>query len=438
MGFKQSFYDWCIDNNRKDLLDRWNYELNINDPKNVAFTSHNKFYFNCDRHANHRPTLVCLASLTSSGQNIRCSECNSFAQWVIDNYDQGYLNKIWNMELNSISPWEVSAKSHYDIYLNCDKVEYHKGYKTCAARFTSGQKICGFCHGLQVRPLDSFAAFGKNTYGDDFLERYWDYEKNNVNPYEIAKAGGTMVWLKCQDKTYHDSYLVRVSDFSLGKSKCPYCRGLKVNYFDSVGYKYPMIFDFWSEKNNLTPYDYTIHSAKRVWLKCNDGIHNDYQKQIRDAIGAGFHCPQCVNLRNESYLEEAVRIYLSNEYQYRLEHEYTCSVAAINPDTGRKLPYDNEVLLPNNIHLIIEVHGKQHYMITHLTVLSAKQKGISAEDAFKQQKKRDKIKKDYINSLQNYFFMEVPYWSYIDESYKTLIDDKIKSILNNPTLTCAS
>lgn len=137
-------------------------------------------------------------------------------------------------------------------------------------------------------------------------------------------------------------------------------------------------------------------------------------------------------------MEEAVRIYLSNEYQYRLEHEYTCSVAAINPDTGRKLPYDNEVLLPNNIHLIIEVHGKQHYMITHLTVLSAKQKGISAEDAFKQQKKRDKIKKDYINSLQNYFFMEVPYWSYIDESYKTLIDDKIKSILNNPTLTCAS
>lgn len=438
MKFTKSFYDWCIENNRKDLLNRWNYELNADDPQNVAFTSHNKFYFNCNKHVNHKPTFICLASLTSAAQNIRCSECNSFAQWVIDNYDQEYLNKIWNTELNLMSPWEVSAKSHYDIYLNCDKVEYHKGYKTNAARFTSGQKICGFCHGLQVHPLDSFAAFGQSTYGKDFLQRYWDYEKNNVNPYEITRAGSTKIWLKCQDKAYHGSYLVRASDFSLEKSKCPYCRGLMVNRLDSVGYKYPMIFDFWSENNDSTPYDYTIHSARKVWLKCDCGIHKDYTKQIRDAIDAGFHCPQCASLRNESYLEEAVRVYILNKYPYRLEHEYACSVVAINPHTGRKLPYDNEVFLPNDAHLIIEVHGQQHYMITHLTVLSAEQKGISAEDAFKQQKIRDKIKKDYINSLQNYFFMEIPYSSYTDESYKTLIDNKIQEILSNPTLTCAS
>ena len=28
---KQSFYDWCIENNRQDLLDRWDYDLNKKD-----------------------------------------------------------------------------------------------------------------------------------------------------------------------------------------------------------------------------------------------------------------------------------------------------------------------------------------------------------------------------------------------------------------------
>jgi len=437
MKNSQNFYEWCISNNRKDLLDRWNYALNDCSPQDVTYASSQKFYFNCDKHINHSPTFVRLASLTSAGQNVKCSECNSFAQWVLDNYSQEYLCRIWNVELNAMSPWKVSAKAHYDIYLNCDKVEYHRGYKTTAARFTSGQKVCGFCHGLQVHPLDSFAVFGKNTYGDEFLNQYWDYDKNNVNPYEITRAGSTMVWLKCQEKPYHGSYLVRASDFSLGKSKCPYCRSLKVHYVDSVGYKYPMMFDLWSDKNKLTPYDYPLQSAKKIWLKCSSGVHKDYQKQIRDAVNAGFHCPQCANLRKESYLEEAVRTYISDKYTYRLEHEFACSVVAINPDTGRKLPYDNEIFLSNNIHLMIEVHGKQHFMITHLTVLSAKQKNISAEEVFRQQQKRDKIKKDYIDSLPNYFFLEIPYSSYMDESYKSLIDNKIQEILSNTTLTCA-
>ena len=30
-----SFYDWCIKNNRQDLLDRWDYELNGCSPKEV-------------------------------------------------------------------------------------------------------------------------------------------------------------------------------------------------------------------------------------------------------------------------------------------------------------------------------------------------------------------------------------------------------------------
>ncbi len=427
---KESFYDWCIKNNRQDLLNRWDYNLNDKTPNDITFASSKRYYFKCNKHIEHKSTLIRLASITSAGQNIKCEECYSFAQWVLDNYDQSFLDKIWNTELNSKTPWEIRAKSHHVIYLNCDKVDYHIGYKTTAARFTGGQKICGFCHGLQVHPNDSFAVFNIEKYGDNFLEKYWDYDKNDIDPYTISKSSGKKVFIKCQEKEYHGSYSVRASDFSLDKSKCPYCRGIKVHKLDSVGMKYPMIFDVWSDKNQLTPYDYTVNSGKYIWLKCNDELHSDYKKQVRDAVNCGFHCPQCSHLRTESYLEEAVRTYISDTYLYTIKHEFACTVAAINPETGRKLPYDNEVFLPNDLHLIIEVQGKQHFTITHLTVLSAKQRNTSAENVLKSQKQRDQIKKMYISDLENYFFLEIPYYTYKDESYKTLIDNKIQEILS--------
>ena len=87
------------------------------------------------------------------------------------------------------------AKSHMDIYLNCDKVDYHKGYITTPARYTNGQKICGFCHMLQIHPNDSFAAYNIKRLGVDFLEKYWDYNKK---PLSGKKCADTQVHNCCR------------------------------------------------------------------------------------------------------------------------------------------------------------------------------------------------------------------------------------------------
>ena len=41
---------------------------------------------------------------------------------------------------------------------------------------------------------------------------------------------------------------------------------------------------------------------------------------------------------------------------------------------------------------------------------------------------RDEYKKQYALS-QDYYYIAIPYWTEQDESYKTLIDQKIQSIL---------
>ena len=425
---KMSFYDWCIKNNRQDLLDRWDYELNKQSPDSISWATNEKVYFKCDKHTNHHSTFVRVASLTSAKQNILCIECCSFAQWVIDNYSEEYLKLIWNDELNTKSPWDIMAKSHIDIYLNCDKVDYHKGYITTPARYTSGQKVCGFCHMLQIHPNDSFAAYNIKRFGADFLEKYWDYNKNIIDPYSISPFTNKKVWIKCQDKEYHGSYDVRAQDFSYEKSKCPYCRSIRVHPKDSLLFYYPDVDILWSDKNTTSPIEYSLNSGKDIWLKCSCGKHADFKKQVREAIKCGFKCPECTRERKESYLQEKVRTYISDVYDVILNHEYQCGIIAYNTDTHHYMPYDNEVIIDGNNFLIIEVHGEQHYHITPFAIMQARYRNTTPEQALADQQYRDKIKKDYALS-QGYYYLEIPYWTERDESYKTLIDSKINEIL---------
>lgn len=40
-----TFEEWCLRNNRHDLLDRWNYDLNNKAPSDVAYRTKNRYYF---------------------------------------------------------------------------------------------------------------------------------------------------------------------------------------------------------------------------------------------------------------------------------------------------------------------------------------------------------------------------------------------------------
>ena len=58
----------------------------------------------------------------------------------------------------------------------------------------------------------------------------------------------------------------------------------------------------------------------------------------------------------------------------------------------------------------------------------SKNSQIPIEDAFKYQKWKDNFKKNYALE-QGYNYIEIPYWKVKDDSYKELISNKIKEIL---------
>ena len=100
---KQSFYDWCIEYNRQDLLDLWDYQLNTRTPKEVGSNGNIKCWFKCPRSI-HESELQYICSFHANPtMQIYCNKCNSIAQYLIDTYgEQGY--RQWSRVLKKYEP----------------------------------------------------------------------------------------------------------------------------------------------------------------------------------------------------------------------------------------------------------------------------------------------------------------------------------------------
>jgi len=318
------------------------------DPYYITYNDYNS-------HINEDGKYYCkkCASKLYGGENSRIKHLKnsiSFRQWCIDNNRQDILNR-WDCELNKHKPEEISYGSKLKIYFKCPK-GIHKSELKIISDITilNRLSICNQCN--------SFAQYLLNTNGENGIESYWS-NINTFSPWEITK--GT--------------------------------------------------------------------NSKKVWLKCDNTMHNDYDiypnNYIKDNRGNG--CPQCIQERTESILQEKVRSYLES-LKYNILHEHKGNLVCINPKTKNRLPYDNEINI-NGQKLIIEVHGLQHYIVSSWYKHMAIRNNTTPEQELHYQKLKDRYKRIFAKS-QGYFYVEIPYWTDDkDETWKKLIDEKIKELL---------
>ena len=356
----KSFYDWCLENNRQDILDRWDYDLNGCSPKDISYSTHRKMWFKCNRYSKHKSELKSVHHFVSGHEGcMDCKQCNSVAQYILDSF--------------------------------------------------SNKK----------------------------LEEVWDYEKNgDLDPWNISRGNGKKCWFICQEKDYHGSYKMGCNNFSLQHQRCPYCSNNhgKVHPLDSLG-QYVIdncgeefLWKIWSDKNKKSPFEYTVGTQQKVWWNCPDEKHEEFLRGCANSVKYEFRCPKCVEEREESMYEEKTRLYLQ-ELGYKVLTEHNCTIRPINPKTKRVLPLDNEIILENDKHLIIEVHGEQHYD-THLYETRYNCSNEEADKMLHQRKLYDRYKR--IKCIQSgYEYLEIPYTAFDKkETYKKLIDNKIKEILD--------
>jgi len=140
-----SFSQWCITNNKKEIVDRWDYELNHYKPEEICYGSRKKFFFKCPKEV-HKSELCNVGDFTNGHNGVlNCRACNSFAQWGINNFGENFLDKYWDYAKNVIDPWELSHGSRSSsIWIKCQEKSYHESYLVLANNFVSGTK-CPYC-----------------------------------------------------------------------------------------------------------------------------------------------------------------------------------------------------------------------------------------------------------------------------------------------------
>lgn len=203
----------------------------------------------------------------------------------------------------------------------------------------------------------SFAEYHIENTDFDFLEKYWDYDKNNLDPYKLRVCSGKKVWIKCQNTNYHGSYEIACNHFKSGR-RCPYCskKGGKCHEKDSLGYLYPFISELIVCDENgedVNTFKLSPHSDKKFFIKCKycNKVH-DKSISLNHLTNRGFNCMYCGCKKSMGEkMVNSILTFLKIKFKHNIKFEWS-----------NNKEYD--FYIPD-LDMIIETHGIQHYKDTN-------------------------------------------------------------------------
>lgn len=229
----------------------------------------------------------------------------------------------------------------------------------------------------------------------------WDYEQNYPKtPFDVNYGSNDKYHFKCID--YNHTLYMSCEKFYNGQ-RCKYCCGQAILIgFNDLLTSHPKLCEEWNyEKNKLGPKNYTAGSGIKVWWICKK-CGNEW-KAIIQSRTKGNGCKKCASSKGEKIIKEYLK---TKQIEYIQQKSFN--------ECRNKLPLPFDFYLPQ-YNLLIEFQGEQHYEIATWWYKTKQE----AEEALKETKNHDKIKRDFCKS-KKIKFLAIPYTYY----------DKIENILN--------
>ena len=186
----------------------------------------------------------------------------------------------------------ASAEQFPEAYAKLDTLTYGSNKKLvwecsighswpAAISTRSKGRGCPFCSGNLVSDANRFS-----TNRPD-IAREWDLDKNELTPYDVTVSSNKKAWWRCADG---HSWQAAISNRSKGQG-CPFCSGNLASDANRLSTSRPDIAREWDlDKNELTPYDVSVSSCKKVWWRCAEG--HSWNSRI-DCRSKGSGCPFC-------------------------------------------------------------------------------------------------------------------------------------------------
>ena len=223
------------------------------------------------------------------------------------------INNTHKLKVEQLNYEYLFTYNRYDTLIDSNKIVGVDIDTKC--KYSYMRVKCRYCESEADVRVSSFLNTGNkpkcccNKYENSFayhiqvelgesLSKYWDWDKNTVNPYCISKCSNKRVWIKCAKKEYHDSYEISCLNFTYGR-RCPYCDGKRVHRKDSIMQWAIDNIDkdfeekYISHKNIYNLWTLSLNSRKTIWIKCqNTDYHEDYKITCVD-FHRGIRCPYC-------------------------------------------------------------------------------------------------------------------------------------------------
>ncbi len=126
--------------------------------------------------------------------------------------------------------------------------------------------------------------------------KYWS-KKNIIDITQISNGCNEKYWFNC-DICPHDfnTRISKITDIKLS-SWCPYCAHKQLCNNENCDWCNPLSFKFhekakyWSDKNELKPWQVFMNSGKKFWFNCNICPH-DFESSLNHIFYKKW-CPHC-------------------------------------------------------------------------------------------------------------------------------------------------
>lgn len=179
------------------------------------------------------------------------------------------------------------------------------------------------------------------------LAKQIDKEKNTIENIEKLCPSSTLkIWWKC-DKNH--SWQSEIKSRTLYHRGCPYCSNKKtLKGYNDLATTNPELLKEWNyEKNvDISPYDLTVGSHKKVWWKCSFG--HEWQSPPGSKVH-NVDCPICLLSRQTSFCEQAVYYYIKRNSNYNVINRHIIVLE------NKKIECD---IFIQNLNIAIEYNGK--------------------------------------------------------------------------------
>ena len=281
----KTFYDWCIENNREDLLKEWHPIKNgTNTPYNVGYGCNAKHWWKCEQ--GHE-----WEARPSSRAKSGCPYCSN--KKVLVGYNDlatthPEIAKQWHPTKNgNLKPTDVVIGSRMKVWWKCENG--HEWEAIIDSR-NRGQG-CPYCAGKYVIE-------GENDLATLYPEiaKEWHPTKNgDLKPTQVHSKSIKRVWWQCELGHEWES---TIASRTHSDAKCPYCANKKVliGYNDLVT-THPDIAKEWhpTKNGNLKPTDVVAGSDRKVWWKCE--FSHEWEANIKSRTKLNTGCPYCSNYK---------------------------------------------------------------------------------------------------------------------------------------------